>query len=83
MINKPIVKLMEKPIEQPKVILKVPIPGSSKVHDKTVPIPDYAIPQTRSNDDSSSRMVKRKLYRMPTGKFPCILIQLIDPLLNQ
>ena len=60
LINKPIVKLTEKPIEQPNVISKVPTPESSRIHDKIIPIPDYTIPQTRSDDDSSSRMVKRK-----------------------
>ena len=55
-INKPIVKLMEKPIEQSKFVSTVPIPKNSRIHDKIVPIPDYAIPQTRSGDDSSSRM---------------------------
>ena len=30
------------------------------MHDKITPIPDDSIPQTRSRDDSSSRMVKRK-----------------------
>ena len=43
-INKPIAKLSEKPIEQPKVTSKVPIPESSSICDKIIPIPDYAIP---------------------------------------
>ena len=66
LINKPYVKLTEKPIldtqnmEQPKLTLKVPIPERSSIHDKIVPIPDYAIPQTRAGDDSSLKMVKRK-----------------------
>ena len=65
-INKPIVKLTEKPIPhtqnvaQLKVALKVLIPESSSRNDKIIPIPDYEIPQTRSTDDSSSRMIKRK-----------------------
>ena len=60
LINKPIAKLIGKPTEQPKVTTKDPIQDSSKIHDKITPIPDYAIPQTRSGDDLSSRMVKRK-----------------------
>ena len=59
-INKPIVKVSEKPIEQPKVTSKIPIPESSSIHDEIIPIPDHAIPQTRSGDDSSFRMVKIK-----------------------
>ena len=51
-INKPTVKLTEKPIphtqnmEHPKITLKVPIPESSSIHDKIIPKPDYAIPPT-------------------------------------
>ena len=55
-INEPIVQLMEKPIEQPKA----PILKTSRIHDKIVPIPDHAIPHTRSRDDSGSSMVNRK-----------------------
>ena len=40
--------------------MKVPVPESSRIHDKIVPIPDYAIPHTGSREDSSSIMVKRK-----------------------
>ena len=69
-INKPIVKLMEKPIEQPKVVLKVPILENSRIHDKIVPIPDYPIPQTRSGDDSSSRMVKKKTMQGVSREIP-------------
>ena len=68
---------------QPKKPLKVPIPESSIIHDKVIPIPDYAIPQTRSRDDSGSRMVKEKPYRILVGKFQYIQIPFIDPLLNQ
>ena len=60
LFNKPIVKLSEKPVEQPKVTSKVQIPEGLPIHDKIIPTPYYAIPQTRSGDDSSSRMVKRK-----------------------
>ena len=59
-VYKSIVKLSEKPIEQPKVTLKIPILESLQIHNKIIPIPDYTILQTRSGDDSSSRMVKRK-----------------------
>ena len=54
-INKSIEKLMEKPMEQPKAI-----PDNSRLHDKIIPVPDYAIPQTRSEDDSKSVIDKRK-----------------------
>ena len=60
LVNKTIVKVTEKPIEQPKENAKDPRPESSTIHDKIIPIQDYTIPQTRSSDDSSSRMVKRK-----------------------
>ena len=40
--------------------MKVPGPESSRIHDKIVPIPDYAIPCISSGDDSSSRTVKNK-----------------------
>ena len=33
------------------------------MHDKIIPIPDYAIPQTRSGDNSSSKLVKRKIIQ--------------------
>ena len=69
-INKPIVKLMEKPTEQPKVILKVSIPQNSRIHDKIIPIPDYTIPQTRSDDDPGSRVVKRKTIWKVSREIP-------------
>ena len=59
-ISKSIVKLMEKQIEQTKVLVKVLIQENSRIHDKILPISDYAIPHTKSSDDSSSRMAKRK-----------------------
>ena len=57
-------------MEQPKLTLKVPIPKSSSIHDKIIPIPDYAIPQTRSGDDSSSRMVKGKTIQDISREIP-------------
>ena len=39
---------MEKPVEQPKV----PVPETSRIHDKIMPVPDYAIPHIRSGDDA-------------------------------
>ena len=77
-INKPVAKLIEKTIEQPKVILKVPAPGSSRTHDKNVPIPDYAIPHTTFGDDSRSRMVKRKSIQDVSREIPYIQIQLTE-----
>ena len=68
-IDKPIVELTEKQIphieniEQPKLTLKVPIPESSRIHDKITYISDLAIPQTKSRDDSKFRMVKRKIIQ--------------------
>ena len=62
-ISKPVVELTEKPIphiqniEPPNVTSKVPIPESSRMHVKMTPIPVCTIPQTKSRDDSSSRMV--------------------------
>ena len=45
---------------QPKESLKVPVSEWSRVSDKVIPIPDYAIPQMRSSDNSNSRRIKRK-----------------------
>ena len=70
MINKPIVKSLVKPIEQLKVISKVPVPESSRMHDKIIPIPDYAIPYASSGDDLSSRMVKRKSIQDVSREIP-------------
>ena len=71
LINKSIEKLSEKePIGQPKVALKVPIPESPRIHDKIIPIPDYAIPQTRSVDESGSRMVRRKTMQDISREIP-------------
>ena len=47
---------MEKPVELPKV----PVPETSRIQDKIVPIPDYTTSLIRSRDDSGSRMVNRK-----------------------
>ena len=47
---------MGKPIEQPKL----PVPNTSRIHDKIIPILDCTIPHARSRDDSGSRMVNRK-----------------------
>ena len=46
-------------IVQPKTS-KVPVPESSRSHDKLIPVPNSIIPQIRSGDDSNSRVVKRK-----------------------
>ena len=65
---------------QSKVASKFPTSESSSIQEKITPVPDYAIPQTRSGDDPSSRMVKRKLiqdvsreiqrYQDPVYRFP-------------
>ena len=73
-INKPIVKLTEKPIphpeniDQPKITLKVPIPLS-----------EYVIPQGRSRDDSSSRIVKRKTIQDISREIPMCLDPIYRP----
>ena len=69
-INKPIVKLTEKPIKQSKVALKFPIPERSSIQDEITPIQDYAIPQTRSGDDPSCRMVQRKIIQDVNREIP-------------
>ena len=33
---------------QPKITSKVPLPKSSSIHDKIIPIPDYAMPSTKT-----------------------------------
>ena len=53
------------------------------MHDKIIPIPDYPIPQTRSGDDSSSRMVKRKVMQDITREIPKYPDPIYRPLLNQ
>ena len=68
--NKPNVKLTEKPTEQSKVASTIPTSESSSIQDKMTPVPHYAIPQTRSSDDPSSRMVKRKLIQDVNGEIP-------------
>ena len=69
-INKPIVKLTEKPIPctqnvvQPKVTLKVPIPESSSSHDK---IFQYQITQFLKQDLEMIQVLewsKEKPYRI-------------------
>ena len=62
-IPKPIVQVMEKPIEQPNAI----IPKTSRIQDNIVPIPNYTIPQIKSNNDSGSRMVERKAIQDING----------------
>ena len=82
-INKCIVKLTGKSIEQPKVNAKVPRAECSRMHDKCTPIPDYTIPQTRSSDDSSSRMVKRKTIEDISREISMYPDLIYRPLLNR
>ena len=70
-------------IIQSKTISKILVLQSSQLHDKVILVLDYVIPQRRSGDDSISRTIKGKPYRMLEGKFQLILIQFIGPLLNQ
>ena len=61
--NNPTVQAKEK---QPKVlVLKIP-----KIQDKVVPIPNYAIPPIKSNDESGSRMVERKAIQDVIKEIP-------------
>ena len=50
--------------------MKVPIPESSGIHTKIIPIPDSTIPQTRSSDDSCSRLVKIKTIQDISREIP-------------
>ena len=76
-INKQIVTLSEKTIEQQMVGAKVPISESSRMHDKITPIPDYVIPQTRPRDDSGSRKNiqdnSREILRYPDPIYRSLL----------
>ena len=89
LINKPVVKLAEKPIphtqniKQPEITLKVPIPKNSSSHDKIIPIPYYTIPQTRSGDNSSSGTVKRKTMQDIGKEIPMYPDPIYGSLLNQ
>ena len=56
-------ELTEKPVEQPKITLRVTMPESSRIHDKNTPIPDYTIPQIRSRDDSGYRKTIQDMSR--------------------
>ena len=83
LLNKPIIWIVEKlilqqpqNIVQPKTTLKVPVPENSPLHDKFIPVPDYVIPQTRSRDDSNSRI---KPYRILVGRFQHMQILFIGP----
>ena len=78
-ISRPIVQVTEKPVEQPKVL----VPKPSRIQEKIMPIPDYTIPHISSGDDSGSRMLKERLYRILIGKIPYIHILFTVPLLNQ
>ena len=59
-----------KNMEQPKITSKVPIPERYRMQDKSIPMPDYAIPQKRSGDDLSSRMIKRKTIQDISRRIP-------------
>ena len=49
---------------------KVIVPKTTKIQDKVVPVPNYAIPQIKSNDDSGSRMVERKAIHDVNREIP-------------
>ena len=65
-INKPIVQVMERPVEQPKA----PVFKSSRLQNKIVPIPDYTIPHIGSRDYSGSRMDNRKTIQDINRELP-------------
>ena len=50
--------------------MKVPVPDSSQIHDKFIPVPTYIIPQTRSRDDSNSRTNNRNMIQNISREFP-------------
>ena len=68
---------------QPKITSKLPVPESSQSHDKLTPVPDYIIPLTKSKDDSSSRMVKRKTIQDISREIPTYPYPIYRPFLNQ
>ena len=55
---------------QSKITSKVPVPESSQIHDKFIPLLHYINPQTRYGDDSNSRMVKRKFIQNISREIP-------------
>ena len=56
--RKPIIQIAEMPIHS-KTGLKVSVPESSGHHDQVIPV-SYTIPQTMSEHDSISRIIRRK-----------------------
>ena len=46
------------------------MPNTPKIQDKVIPIPNYAIPHIRCNDDSGSRMVKRNAIQDVSCEIP-------------
>ena len=81
LISRPVAQETEKPTEQPKVILKVPVPESSRICDKIVPV--SAIPHISSGNDLSSKMVKRKTIWDANREIPIYPDPVYIPLLNQ
>ena len=57
--RKPIIQIAERPIPS-KTRSKVSTPENSGLHHKVIPIPDYTIPQTMPELDSTSRAIRRK-----------------------
>ena len=76
-LNRPIIQLKEKSVSQqpqnlakPKIALKVPYQNVLKFMINLSEKPDFVIPQTRSRDDSSSRMVKRETIQDISREIP-------------
>ena len=65
-ISRPIAQITKKPVQQPKA----PIPKTSRIQDKIVPIQNNAIPHTRSIDNSGSRMVNRMTIQDSNRELP-------------
>ena len=42
-IKRKLISQQPQNLVQPKLTLKVPVPASSQIHDKCIPVPDYTI----------------------------------------
>ena len=76
-ISKPLMQVTEKPP------LKVILPNTSKIQDRAIPIPNYAIPHVKPKGDISTKMIDRKTIQDVCREIPSIQIQFIDPHQNQ
>ena len=58
-------------------------PDTSKIQNIAIHIPNFATPQAKPKGDTSTKIIDRKTIQDIGRKFPSILIQFIDPHLNQ